>query len=64
MLHVLKSTGKKDAPINNIKIPDTLYAIGVGFPGNGYIKTANYVVNMVDISNWMDVDDEDDNDVD
>ncbi|WP_018750376.1 Z1 domain-containing protein [Paenibacillus sanguinis] len=64
MLHVLKSTGKKDAPINNIKIPETLYAIGVGFPGNGYIETANYVVNMVDISNWMDVDDEDDNDVD
>lgn len=64
MLHVLKSTGKENAPVNP-KIPETLYAIGVGFPGNGHIKTANYVVNMVDISNWMDVDDdEDDNDVD
>ncbi|RUS48856.1 Z1 domain-containing protein [Cohnella sp. AR92] len=61
MLHVLKSTQNEDEPANP-KIPDTLYAIGLGLPGNGEIEAANYVVNMVEVSNWMDIDDDEDDD--
>jgi len=58
MLHVLKTTQKDEEP--NPKIPDTLYAIGIGFPGNGKVETANYVVNIVELSNWMEIDDDED----
>lgn len=59
MLHVLKSKQDEELPYN-AKIPETLYAIGIGLPGNGEVETANYVVNMVELSNWMDIDDEED----
>lgn len=61
MLHVIES--KQDNP-HNPKIPETLFALGIGLPGNGEIKTANYVVNQVELRNWMDIDDnEEDDDV-
>jgi hypothetical protein len=59
MLHVIESdTDNKPNP----KIPDTIFALGIGLPGKGQIKTANYVVNQVELRNWMDLDDEDDDD--
>ncbi|MFJ9501558.1 Z1 domain-containing protein [Brevibacillus centrosporus] len=61
MLHVLKSKQDEDLP-HNPRIPETLYAIGIGLPGNGEVETANYVVNMVELSNWMDIDDNEDDD--
>ncbi|MDG0810603.1 Z1 domain-containing protein [Cohnella rhizosphaerae] len=61
MLHVLKSTQKENEPANP-KIPETLYAIGLGLPGNGQTEAAYYVVNMVEVSNWMDIDDDEDDD--
>lgn len=58
MLHVIESKGDKRNP----KIPDTLFALGIGLPGDGEVKTANYVVNQVELRNWMDLDDEEDDD--
>lgn len=60
MLHIIQA----DLDINestNINVPEYLFALGVGFPdsGNG-IKTANYMVNMVELKNWMDPDEEED----
>ena len=55
MLHIIESS--KDDP-NNEKIPNTLFALGVGFPASEEKdKTANYVVNMVEINNWIELDD-------
>lgn len=61
MLHVIMSK-QEDGQCND-KIPKTLYAIGIGLPGDGTIRTANYVVNLVELRNWTDIDDEDDDDV-
>ncbi|SHJ73922.1 Z1 domain-containing protein [Clostridium amylolyticum] len=63
MLHVIKSKsedGKELSP----NIPEHLFALGVGFPATEKgTKVANYVVNMVDLKNWIDMDeDEDDED--
>ena len=42
-------------------IPHFLFALGVGFPDNGTgTQTANYVVNMVELKNWMDPDEDED----
>ncbi|MCR2823320.1 Z1 domain-containing protein [Lederbergia panacisoli] len=59
ILHVLEN---KDEP--NPKIPDTLFALAIGIPGDGEVQTANYVVNLVELRDWMDVDDEEDEDDD
>ncbi|MCC3372295.1 Z1 domain-containing protein [Cohnella sp. REN36] len=61
MLHVIKSKQKDDEKPNS-KIPDTLFAIGIGLPGDGVLRTANYVVNMVELRNWVNFDDEEDDD--
>ncbi|KEQ23279.1 Z1 domain-containing protein [Paenibacillus tyrfis] len=61
MLHVIKRKQKDNEKPNN-KIPDTLFAIGIGLPGDGVLRTANYVVNVVELRNWVDFDDEDDDD--
>ena len=58
MLHVI-DVDKLEA--QNKDIPTFLFALGVGFPktdrGN---ETANYMVNLVELSNWMDPDEEED----
>jgi hypothetical protein len=57
MLHVIQrdiveNSGSED-------IPKFLFALGTGFPNTGDgIKTANYMVNLVDLKNWMDPDEE------
>ena len=59
ILHILEN---KDDP--NPKIPEPLFALAIGIPGNGEVQTANYVVNLVELRDWMDVDDEEDEDDD
>jgi len=54
MLHVIK---RKD---HNDRIPDTLFALGIGIPGNGNIETADYVVNLVEAQNWIDIEEDED----
>lgn len=46
--------------------PPYLFALGLGFPDNGKtIKTANYVVNIKELRNWIDINEdlEEDDDV-
>jgi hypothetical protein len=47
--------------------PTIIFALGLGFPNNGKeTKTANYMLNIRELENWIDIndygDDEDDND--
>ena len=60
MLHIIETVlDTKES--TNTDIPEYLFALGVGFPdsGNG-VQTANYMVNMVELKNWMDPDEEED----
>ncbi|MNG33234.1 hypothetical protein D3C84_1194430 [compost metagenome] len=59
MLHVIKSVQDNEESAND-KIPDILFAIGIGIPGNGEMVTASYVVNLVELRNWVDLDDDED----
>ncbi len=63
MLHVIESS--QEDP-QNLKIPETLFAIGIGLPFTDQEeKTANYIVNLVELRNWLDADeDEDDENAD
>ena len=36
------------------KEPKQLTALGLGFPDNGKERTANYMVNTVELKNWVD----------
>lgn len=60
MLHIIETNlDKKES--TNVNVPKYLFALGVGFPDSGSgIRTANYMVNMVEIKNWMDPDEEED----
>lgn len=45
----------------NLNMPPYLFALGVGFPDTGTgNKTAHYVVNMIELRNWMDLDEDED----
>ncbi len=63
-LHVLESRGEEGKEITT-NIPKYLFALGVGFPATEKgTKVANYVVNMVDLKNWIEFEgDEDDEDI-
>lgn len=37
-----------------VLVPDHLFALGVGIPGNGDEKTASYMVNLVEFRNYYD----------
>ncbi|PFG80645.1 Z1 domain-containing protein [Bacillus sp. YF23] len=58
MLHVIEKK-IEDGSDFNPRIPETLFALGIGLPGNGEMQTADYVVNQVELRNWMDIDEED-----
>lgn len=60
MLHIIEvDLDEKESSNNNV--PPYLFALGVGFPDSGLgIKTADYVVNMVELKNWMDLDEDED----
>ncbi|CAH2714792.1 hypothetical protein BACCIP111895_01968 [Neobacillus rhizosphaerae] len=61
ILHVLES---QQGGNPNPKIPDTIFALGIGLPGDGIVRTANYVVNQIELSNWMDSDDDEEDEDD
>jgi hypothetical protein len=64
MIHVIKTKPEEGGPPLE-KCPEFLYALGIGFPSTGKAeKTANYVVNINELKNWIDIDDEDDEDDD
>lgn len=60
MLHIIETDlDKKES--TNTDVPEYLFALGVGFPDSGNsVQTANYMVNMVELKNWMDPDEEED----
>ena len=50
---------KEESTIDSV--PEFLFALGVGFPDTGMgVRTANYMVNMIELRNWMDPDEEED----
>lgn len=62
LIHIIKNrTSEADKKPND---PDILFALGLGFPDDGLERTANYVVNIKELNNWVDVTDEDDDDDD
>ena len=60
LIHIL-SNNSKTRQEND---PDILFALGLGFPNTGVERYANYVVNSVELRNWVDGDiiEEDDDD--
>lgn len=58
MLHVIDADHSE---AHNQDLPKFLFALGIGFPDTGTsTETANYMVNLVELSNWMDPDEEED----
>lgn len=62
LVHILKNT----TPVENRKEsdPEILFALGLGFPDDGRDRQANYMVNVNELRNWVDITDEDDDDDD
>ena len=59
MLHIIDGELSQDSA--NRDVPRFLFALGVGFPDMGTgIQTANYMVNLVELKNWMDPDEDED----
>ena len=58
LIHVLTNTNKKKKPED----PNIVFALGLGFPYDGKERTANYMVNVKELRNWVDIEDEDDDD--
>ncbi|MBQ9849815.1 MAG: DEAD/DEAH box helicase family protein [Clostridia bacterium] len=56
LIHVLKNTSESRKPED----PDILFALGLGFPKDGLDRQANYMVNVNELKNWVDITDEDD----
>lgn len=60
MMHIIE-TDLDEKESSNKNVPEFLFALGVGFPDSGGgIKTANYTVNMIELRNWMDPDEDED----
>lgn len=60
LIHIV---GKK-ADNQDENIPQYVFALGLGFPEDGNNRTANYMVNINELKNWVDIVDEDDDDDD
>lgn len=52
LLHLMCNTNET---LKNF--PKFIFAIGLGFPGGKAERTANYVVNTVELKNWVDISD-------
>lgn len=56
MIHVIQAESENE----DYDVPPYIFALGIGFPHSGEIeKTANYVVNLQDLRNWIDLPEED-----
>jgi hypothetical protein len=60
LIHILKNTTSTRTPED----PDILFALGLGFPKDGFERKANYMVNVNELKNWVDITDEDDDEYD
>ena len=60
LIHILKNTTGTRTPED----PDILFALGLGFPKDGLERKANYMVNVNELKNWVDITDEDDDEYD
>lgn len=60
LIHVLTNTN----PQKLVSDPGIVFALGLGFPYDGEERTANYMVNINELKNWIDIEDEDDDDAD
>lgn len=59
MLHIIQTD--LDPASANQAVPQFLFALGIGFPKTTHrTETADYVVNLVELSNWMNPDEEED----
>ena len=56
LVHVLYNTNPEKLATD----PEIAFALGLGFPFDGKERTANYVVNINELRNWVDIEDEDD----
>lgn len=56
LLHILTNTN----PDKKADDPELVFALGLGFPYDGNERTANYMVNIKELRNWVDIEDEDD----
>jgi len=43
-----------------VHVPDYLFALGIGIPASGDDKIAHYMVNMVELKNYYDADEDED----
>lgn len=50
LLHILENSTKKE----DDDMPILMFALGLGFPDDGNERTANYVVNIKELENWVD----------
>ena len=50
LLHILENSTKKD----DDDMPIIMFALGLVFPDDGIERTANYVVNVRELENWVD----------
>jgi hypothetical protein len=60
LIHILRNTTGE--PERKEGDPEILYALGLGFPKDGQTRMANYMVNITELKNWVDITDEDDDD--
>ena len=60
LVHILKNTTPEENRKDNA--PEILFALGLGFPNDGKDRKANYMVNVNELKNWVDITDEDDDD--
>lgn len=62
LLHVIETQGEKGKKLPD-SIPEHIFALGIGFPASDdSTKVANYIINMVEQRNWMEVNEEEDDD--
>ena len=62
LIHILKNTTQEQD--RKPGDPEILFALGLGFPDDGRERKANYMVNINELKNWVDIVDEDDDDDD
>ncbi|MEG5450471.1 Z1 domain-containing protein, partial [Enterobacter kobei] len=62
ILHVIEVDKARSQIEGNIKVPDYLFALGIGIPANGKEKTANYMVNPIELRDYNDFIEDEGND--
>lgn len=62
LIHILRNTTPIEKRRGND--PEILFALGLGFPNDGCDRQAKYMVNVNELKNWVEVTDEDDDDID